>query len=72
VLEGEISMANTVLKDLSNRLNKSNGSTPFTLSEKERLELHSTLNTHLDTIAADHSSSHQNNHSSRPSETIKE
>jgi hypothetical protein len=65
-------MANNVLKNLSDRLNKASGSEPFALSDSERAQLISTLNTHLDLLAADHSSSHQNNHSSRPSEQVKQ
>jgi hypothetical protein len=64
-------MPDDVLKNLSDRLNQASGSAPFTLSDTERAQLSSTLNTHLDDIAADHTSSHQNNHSSRPLEQAK-
>jgi hypothetical protein len=59
-------MANGVLKKLSEKLNKEKGNEPFSLAPEERDAVSQTLNAFLDLRMADHGSSHQNNHSSRP------
>jgi|HubBroStandDraft_1064217.scaffolds.fasta_scaffold219988_2 hypothetical protein len=59
-------MTGNILRNLATQLTDTNGSEPLKLGFDESMAVSEALDDYLDIMAAGHTSSHQNNHSSSP------